>query len=314
MQKTYLGTIYSNQYGEFQRGIYPIARCLKAEQHDLSVVELIKFEKGVDKLNDTITMVRQDKTRQDKTRQDKTSKTRQARQARQDKQDKQVEVIGCMDSNFESTSRVYSVDGVSPTVCTYCGGNQEAKILEVKKVDDVKEIGYLDNGTGKHQSNIVYGTDSVSPTITTIQGGGTQQLKILETKSIKIRQATKYGFIDCKIGGVVDLDYPDSQTRRERVIENGMICPTLTTENIPSVIEFGNPDFYNFLYEIDGELYLIRIRKLIPKECWRLMGFTDEDFEKAETKVSNTQLYKQAGNSICKNVLMAIFKQIIDTQ
>lgn len=44
------------------------------------------------------------------------------------------------------------------------------------------------------------------------------------------------------------------------------------------------------------------------------MGFTDEDFEKAEQKVSNTQLYKQAGNSICKNVLMAIFKQIIDPQ
>ena len=54
-----------------------------------------------------------------------------------------------------------------------------------------------------------------------------------------------------------------------------------------------------------------RIRKLTPKECWRLMGFLDEDFEKAERVNSNSQLYKQAGNSIAKNVLVAIFGQMI---
>lgn len=54
-----------------------------------------------------------------------------------------------------------------------------------------------------------------------------------------------------------------------------------------------------------------RIRKLTPRECWRLMGFTDTDFEAAEKVNSNTQLYKQAGNSIVKNVLMAIFKQMV---
>ena len=53
-----------------------------------------------------------------------------------------------------------------------------------------------------------------------------------------------------------------------------------------------------------------RIRKLTPKECWRLMGFDDEDFEKAEKINSNTQLYKQAGNSIVVNVLEAIFKEL----
>lgn len=54
-----------------------------------------------------------------------------------------------------------------------------------------------------------------------------------------------------------------------------------------------------------------RIRKLTPLECWRLMGFNDEDFHKAEAVNSNTQLYKQAGNSIVKDVLMAIFKQML---
>jgi DNA (cytosine-5)-methyltransferase 1 len=129
-------------------------------------------------------------------------------------------------------------------------------------------------------------------------------------KTIKIRQATKEGFTECEIGGVADLNYLTSKTRRGRTVEKGNICPTLTTENIPSVIELGDPDFYNFLYEIDGEIYLIRIRKLIPLECWRLMGFTDEDFHKAEQVNSNTQLYKQAGNSIVKDVLMAIFRNM----
>lgn len=54
-----------------------------------------------------------------------------------------------------------------------------------------------------------------------------------------------------------------------------------------------------------------RIRKLTPKECWRLMGFTDEDFEKAEKVNSNTQLFKQAGNSIVVNVLEAILKNLV---
>ena len=66
-----------------------------------------------------------------------------------------------------------------------------------------------------------------------------------------------------------------------------------------------------FIYEIDGETYLIRIRKLTPRECWRLMGFTDDDFDKAASVNSNTQLYKQAGNSIVKQVLMQVFSQMI---
>ena len=54
----------------------------------------------------------------------------------------------------------------------------------------------------------------------------------------------------------------------------------------------------------------LRIRKLTPKECWRLQGFADEDFYKAEAVNSNTQLYKQAGNSIVVDVLEAIFTNL----
>lgn len=54
-----------------------------------------------------------------------------------------------------------------------------------------------------------------------------------------------------------------------------------------------------------------RIRKLTPLECWRLMGFSDKDFYKAGRENSNTQLYKQAGNSIVENVLVAVFGQML---
>lgn len=58
----------------------------------------------------------------------------------------------------------------------------------------------------------------------------------------------------------------------------------------------------------------IRIRKLTPMECYRLMGFDDESFERASKVISNTQLYKTAGNSIVVNVLMAIFRELFNGQ
>jgi DNA (cytosine-5)-methyltransferase 1 len=61
----------------------------------------------------------------------------------------------------------------------------------------------------------------------------------------------------------------------------------------------------------NDNLSSLRIRKLTPKECWRLMGFTDEDFEKAAQYNSNSQLYKQAGNSIVVSVLYYIFKEML---
>lgn len=121
---------------------------------------------------------------------------------------------------------------------------------------------------------------------------------------VKIRQATKKGYTLCKIGGVADLNYPTSKTRRGRVIDMGDTSPTLTTESNPNVIE-------KWTWNINGQQYRIRIRKLTPRECWRLMGFTDADFDKAKSTNSNTQLYKQAGNSIVVPVLEEIFKQML---
>lgn len=60
-----------------------------------------------------------------------------------------------------------------------------------------------------------------------------------------------------------------------------------------------------------GDTEKVRIRKLTSRECYRLMGFSNEDYDKAKEVVSDSQLYKQAGNSIVVDVLMAIFKEML---
>lgn len=115
-------------------------------------------------------------------------------------------------------------------------------------------------------------------------------------ETVKIKQATKQGYIDCVIGGVADFNYPTSKVRRGRVQGGGNISPTITSEG-------------SGICKVETEY---RIRKLTPKECWRLMDQKDEDFEKAAQVNSNTQLYKQAGNSIVVNVLVAIMGQLFE--
>lgn len=122
----------------------------------------------------------------------------------------------------------------------------------------------------------------------------TVQKDNLVMESICIRQATKQGYIECELGGVADLSFPDSKTRRGRVVEGGNVCPTIQCEN--EICKIESP---------------YRIRKLTPRECFRLMDFPDEAFDAAAEVNTNTQLYKQAGNSIVVAVLENIFKEML---
>lgn len=85
----------------------------------------------------------------------------------------------------------------------------------------------------------------------------------------------------------------------KRVYDPMGICPTLTT------MEGGHRQPKFFLHQEN------RVRKLTPRECWRLMGFTDEQFDKVQPHMSNAQLYKQAGNSIVVPVLEGIFTKLL---
>lgn len=113
-----------------------------------------------------------------------------------------------------------------------------------------------------------------------------------ETNYIKVANATKKGYDIATDGDSINLQFPNSTTRRGRVGHG--VSQTLQANDSMGT-------YQNY-----------RIRKLTPKECWRLMGFDDSDFEKAEKVNSNTQLYKQAGNSIVVNVLENILRNLIN--
>ena len=134
--------------------------------------------------------------------------------------------------NFGSKAKEVNINGICDTLQAAMGnggGN-----IPVIQSDEIKVIGKLDI-KGQDIIKRVYSQEGISPTLTDMQGGNRQ--------------------------------------------------PKTVTNNL-------------------------RIRKLIPKECWRLMGFADEDFIKAEKVNSNTQLYKQAGNSIVVNVLEKILQNL----
>ena len=98
---------------------------------------------------------------------------------------------------------------------------------------------------------------------------------------------------------VTDREYANAITT---VQKDSMIAePTIQMVDIPQTVKVRK-------YPVDCKA--LRIRKLTPKECFRLMGFYDSDFAKAEAVNSNTQLYKQAGNSIVVDVLEALFKSL----
>lgn len=104
------------------------------------------------------------------------------------------------------------------------------------------------------------------------------------------------------LGGVGEENEFGTQYRQgNRVYSSNAVAMCLNSQPV------GNTGGNSYLYNVN-----YRIRKLTPRECWRLMDFSDEDFEKAAEVNSNTQLYRQAGNSICKNVLIAIFGQMLE--
>ena len=136
-----------------------------------------------------------------------------------------------------------------------------------------------------------------------------------------------------ELGGVCDLSYPSSKTRRGRIQDGGSVTPTITThaENSLRRIEpiNGTTDgcastltgahFYSGHitnqkggHKENGVLDGVRIRKLTERECFRLMGVNDADIDTIQAAgISRSQQYKLAGNSIVVNCIAAIFRQML---
>ena len=168
------------------------------------------------------------------------------------------------------------------------------KIMGIKGRE--KKIGNIYGATGGNYAGNVYDDNYLAPSISTC-GGGNQQPMIID--GVKIRQATEQGYIECEYGGLADLSMPNSETRRGRVQGGENISPTLVSGSLEGIHRIESP---------------YRIRKLTPRECWRLMAFTDEEFDKAAEVNSQSQLYKQAGNSIVVDVLSVLFTEIIKAE
>ena len=272
--------------------------------------------------------------------------------------------------------RVYDADGISPTMDTCSGGNRMPKVA----VEPV----HLGNIYGEHcgtgYAGNVWDKDAISPTLMTMQGGNRQPFIVVDGDVVKVREATKQGYAEAHEGDSINIEQPNSTTRRGRV--GKQMAQTLNTtafmqaavvnepqsKNNPWVSEKGvrfilspkrgmctdiNPDVIQPLtakgqqnwtgsfvspdietleksttigstepvkirlkngetITSDDDTSHLRIRKLTPKECFRLMGFDDESFHKAEAVNSNTQLYKQAGNSIVVDVLEELFCMMLD--
>ena len=181
---------------------------------------------------------------------------------------------------------VYQADGLAPTLTTNKGEGQKIAIpMFTLTAQDKHGILIAGKLPGNHDQNSrVYDTDGLAPTLSTMQGGG-------QEPKIRVKEATSKGYAEAEIGDSVNLSHPNSKTRRGRV--GKQVANTLLTGESQGVIE---PDF--------------RIRKPTPRECWRLQGFPDWVFDKAQEVNSNSQLYKQAGNSVTVNVIAAIAKEL----
>ena len=200
--------------------------------------------------------------------------------------------------------RIYDPSGLAPTLNTGGGGDRVAKIVIEM------EPRYRINGStaicvasrGRTPSDRTTGSpteqrlepnfDGCTDTLTTVQKDN-----LLLVAEPRIMQ----------VGNIVDNPNRDCQCGR--IYDPSGLAPTLNTcgggdREAKIVIDGITRETQKHMHT-----YGVRIRKLTPRECWRLMGFLDEEFNRVHG-ISNSQLYKQAGNSIVVNVLTALLSQL----
>lgn len=203
--------------------------------------------------------------------------------------------------------RVYDTTGIAPCLNKMDGGGREPMILTAGKI-------------GCHQTDIVQNANGIARTLKATDYKNPQKIQhpiSMTQKSCKdaaisptltacgpsrgrgnsspvpgvmVREATKAGYAIAEVGDSVNLEQPNSKTRRGRVGKG--VAQTLTTGCQQGTL--------------DGT----RIRRLTPRECFRLQGWSDDYFDRAAMVNSDSQLYKQAGNGVTVNVIQAIAERM----
>lgn len=177
------------------------------------------------------------------------------------------------------SNTVYDGNCVS---CTLCAGDWKSPKMFMVEGKPIRLGGCFDEPNGStHQAGSVWEKEGIAPTIDTMQGGYRQPL-------------------------VIENDIIIDDTQGFEKDENGNVIPRIYKDYSPSLraTRSGLKTIKDY-----------KIRKLTPKECWRLMGFTDEDFQKAkDIGLSNTKLYERAGRGIVVPMLEEIFKNMMKNE
>lgn len=246
--------------------------------------------------------------------------------------DEQIERM--LNTTYESSKYCHRVTNENGIINTLCARDyKDPKCVEISNLinnNDVFDYRYDEGIRGRVDKNL-------APILTTKVGGmglsGQPFVKINNDNSndyIPIPEKTKRGYKEAREGDGIYINRPH---QKRGCVQNNMI-PTLKTsctdvgvvvKNKPICVgQVSTKDSQvGKVYSSDGISqtlcagatgnveHSLRVRKLTPKECWRLMGFDDYDIDKCiNANLSNTQLYKMAGNSIVVNVLYYIFLEL----
>lgn len=253
-----------------------------------------------------------------------------------------LNLFGCLNGRNSQRDRVYSSEGLAATISTKPGGNKEQKVpiifdtsyigqdgkareyegicptLTSRDYKEPRSVGVVRNvnPSGKGMNGNVYDSNGVSPSLTTNKGEGNKiAIPVLTPDRAEKRQNGRrfkddgepmFTLTSQDRHGVA-TSVPVSMTRNivEEEIEN-----TLDTSCNQGIFVQVSEELVVYAVWYERYQCYIAIRKLTPKECFRLQGWTDDYFEKAQFVNSDSRLYKQAGNGVTVNVIEAIAEKL----
>ena len=255
-----------------------------------------------------------------------------------------LNLFGCLNGRNSQRDRVYSDDGLAPTISTKPGGNTEPKVsilfdtsyigqdgkvrvyenicptLTSRDYKEPRSVGVVCNvnPSGKWMNGNVYDSNGLNPTLTTNKGEGNKiAIPVLTPDRAEKRQNGRRFKDDGE-----PMFTLTSQDRHGVAIDPlGVLCNVRTEHGKEVANTLDTSCNQGIFVKVSDELIVyavwyekyqcyIAIRKLTPKECFRLQGWSDNYFEKAQFVNSDSQLYKQAGNGVTVTVIEAIARKI----
>ena len=243
-----------------------------------------------------------------------------------------LNLLGCLNGRNSQRDRVYSDNGLAPTISTKPGGNTEPKVsilfdtsyigqdgkahiyenicptLTSRDYKEPRSVGVVCNvnPSGKGMNENVYDSTGLSPTLTTNKGEGNKiVIPVLTPDRIEKRQNGRR----FKENGEPMFTLTRADIHGVAIEPTGFNCVPNGTCNQGIFVQVSEElTVYAVWYE-KYQCY-IAIRKLTPKECFRLQGWSDDYFEKAQFVNSDSQLYKQAGNGVTVTVIETIARKM----